>query len=78
LILDTFFIESKKEKKKMVAEKFMGLGKKDAQNLAEAHNLIFRLIRVDDRNIFGYPEDSRDDRICVEIDQGKVSKAVVQ
>lgn len=57
-----------------LTDKFCGLGKKDAQNLAEAYNLIFRLIRIDDRNMFSYPEDSRTDRVCVEIDKGKVSK----
>lgn len=62
----------------MNSDKFIGLGKKDAQNLAEAYNMIFRIIRVDDKDMFSYPEDNRDDRICIEIDQGKVSKATVQ
>jgi hypothetical protein len=57
---------------------FIGLVKKSAQNLAEIHNLIFRLIRVDDKNFFPYPEDLRDDRICIELDKGQVSKAVLQ
>ncbi len=57
---------------------FIGLSKKSAQNLAERRNLIFRLIRVDSDIFFQYPEDNREDRICVEIDNGKVSKAVVQ
>jgi hypothetical protein len=62
----------------MNPDKFIGLGKKDAQNLAEAYNMIFRIIRVDDKDMFSYPEDNRDDRICIEIDHGKVSKATVQ
>ena len=62
----------------MNSESFVGLPKKDAQNLAEMHNLIFRLIRVDNKNMFSYPEDIRDDRVCVELDKGKVTKAVLQ
>jgi hypothetical protein len=60
------------------SEKFIGLSKKEAQNLAELENLIFRLIRVDDKNLFSYPEDPREDRVCVEIDKGSVTKAVIQ
>ena len=60
------------------ADKFVGLSKKDAQNLAEIFNMIFRLVRVDERKILSYPEDQRTDRICVEIEKNKVVKAVVQ
>ncbi len=59
------------------ADKYLGLPKKDAQNLAEKQSIIFRLIRVDDRNILPYPEDVRTDRICVEVENNKVAKAVV-
>jgi hypothetical protein len=48
----------------MNTENFIGLGKKGAQSLAEKYNLIFRLIRIDDKSLFSYPEDTRDDRIC--------------
>ena len=61
------------------ANKFIGLGKKSAQSLAESYNFIFRLIRVDDKNMFDYPDqnDIRDDRVCVEIEKGKVVKALI-
>ena len=62
----------------MDSEQFLGLTKNGAQNLAEVNNLIFRLIRIDDKNMFGYPEDNRDDRICIEIEKGAVVKAVLQ
>jgi hypothetical protein len=61
-----------------VAEKYLNLPKKEAQNLAEKSNIIFRLISVDGEPYFSYPEDERTDRICVEITKGKVSKATVQ
>ena len=60
------------------SDKYIGLPKKDAQNLAEKQSVIFRLIRVDDRNILPYPDDVRDDRICVEVENNKVVKATVQ
>jgi len=62
----------------MKPEDFIGLSKKGAQDRAEGKNLIFRLIRVDGENFFSYPEDKREDRICVEIDKGKVTKVTVQ
>lgn len=60
-------------------EEYIGLGKKSAQNLAERDNYIFHLIRVDDRNFFPYPsdEESRGDKICIEIEKGKVVKATL-
>lgn len=60
------------------ADDFLGLSKKSAQNKAEALNLIFRLIRIDAEKYYEYPEDTRTDRICVELDSGKVTKASVQ
>jgi len=62
----------------MEAKEFIGLSKKRAQNVAEERNLIFRLIRNGEEKFFDYPEDKRSDRLCVEIDDGKVSKAVIQ
>lgn len=58
----------------MKQEDFLGLTKKQAQDRSEGRNMIFRLIRVDKENFFDYPSDERNDRICVEIDNGKVSK----
>lgn len=60
------------------AEKYIGLTKKSAQNKAEMENIIFRLIRIDDKSFLSYPEDVREDRICVEIDKGTVSKATIR
>jgi hypothetical protein len=57
---------------------FIGLTKSGAIDKAEKNNLIFRLIRIDDRSFFSYPEKKNLSRICVEIDNGKVSKAIVQ
>ena len=62
----------------MKAEDFLGLNKKDAQNKADRYNFIFRLIRIDDKTFFSYPLDTRTDRICVEIDNGEITKATVQ
>lgn len=57
---------------------FLFLSKKRAQDICEAKNLIFRLIRIDGESFYSYPEDQRTDRICVEIDNGKVTKASIQ
>ena len=57
---------------------FLGMGKREAQNKSELLNLIFRLIRVDDRQLQGYPTDTREDRVCIEIDNLQVTKAVIQ
>lgn len=62
----------------MNADKFLGLTKKGAQNLAESSNLIFRLIKVDGQDFLAYPDDERTDRVCVEIENGKVTKANIQ
>lgn len=55
---------------------FIGLSKKAAQNLSEKSNLIFRLIKVDGEDFFSEPTDKVNDRICIWIDNGKVTKAV--
>ena len=60
-----------------VESQFIGLSKKHAQDLAEAKNMLFRLIRSDDEDFFSYPMDERQDRICVELDSGLVSRARV-
>lgn len=52
---------------------FLGKVKRDAQNVAERHNLIWRHIRADKERIFTYPDDKREDRICVETDNGVVT-----
>jgi len=62
----------------MSAEKFLGLSKNSAQNLAERMNLIFRLIRIGDKDFFSYPDgEGRGDIVCVEFDNMKVTKAVI-
>lgn len=62
------------------ANVFLGMTKKRAQDRAEEMNLIFRLVRIDGKDFLGYPpaEDKREDRLCVEIDNGAVSKATIQ
>ncbi len=62
----------------MKSEDYLGLTKKAAQNKAEQQNLIFRLIRINDKLYFDYPEDTRSDRVCVEIDNDKVVKVAFQ
>jgi len=60
------------------ASDFIGLSKKKAQDVCEARSLIFRLVSVDGEHFLGYPEDVRDDRVCVEIKKEKVVAAKVQ
>lgn len=60
------------------AEKFLKMSKHKAQDTAELNNMLFHLIRIDDRVIQTYPKDVRDDRICVEIDNGQITKASIQ
>lgn len=60
------------------SSEFIGQTKKGAQNLAESKNLIFRLVSVDGEAFLGYPEDIREDRVCVEIVHGKVTRALIQ
>lgn len=62
----------------MKSEDFLGLTKKGAMEKAETKNLIFRLIRINETNYFSYPADTRTDRVCVELDDGKVSKVSFQ
>ena len=62
----------------MSSEKFLGLGKKAAQDLADRMNLIFRLIRIGDKDFFKYPDgEGSGDIICVELDNSKVTKALI-
>lgn len=51
------------------------MGKRAAQNLAEAKNLIFRLVSANGETILGKPEDVRTDRLCVIIVNDKVDDA---
>ncbi len=63
----------------MHAQSFVGMSKKEAQDLAEKSNMIFRLVSVDGENRLGYPKDeTREDRVCVELAKGKVVKAEIQ
>ena len=62
----------------MDVDSFLGLSKKAAQDLCETKNMIFRLIKSDGEDFLSYPEDTRIDRICVELEQGKVVKATIQ
>ncbi len=62
----------------MNVDKFIGLPKRQSQNLADEWNLIFRLCKVDGKDFFDYPEDVRTDRVCIEIENGKVVKATIQ
>jgi len=59
-------------------EEFIGVSKHKAQDLAEYKSLVFRLVSVDGEVFLGYPEDVRTDRICVEIEKGKVVTATIQ
>jgi len=62
----------------MIADDFIGLGKKKAQDVAEYNSLIFRLVSVDGEEMLGYPTDTNAERICVEIESGKVVRASIQ
>lgn len=64
--------------KQLTEKDFLGKSKWQAQGKAEANNLIFRLIRIDDRPMFSYPADTRTDRVCVEIDNAQVTKVTFQ
>lgn len=61
----------------MKAEDLLGMTKKRAQDEAEIRNYIFRIIRIDTTDFQAYPEDVRTDRVCVEIDNGRVSKVTL-
>ena len=62
----------------MNAEQFLGLTKRQSYELAERLGLMPHLVRIDDRNLFGYPDDQREDRICLELDSRRVTKATIQ
>lgn len=65
----------------MKAEDFMCLTKHKAQDFAEKLNMIFRLVSLDGEIFLGYPKESeeiRTDRICVELEKGRVVKATIQ
>ena len=62
----------------MKSSDFEGLTKKRAQDLAEASNLIFRLVKIDKEDILGYPTDTVADRVCIVIEDGKVIEATFQ
>lgn len=61
----------------ITTDEFIGLTKKQAQDKAESKNLIFRLIKINGRDFFDYPEETRTDRICIEIENDRVSKATL-
>lgn len=54
-----------------------GRRRRARRNIAEARGLVYRLIRIDRESYMPYPDDIRDDRVCIEIDNGKVSKAKI-
>ena len=60
------------------ANDFIGLSKVASQNLAEKKNIIYHLVRIDGEMFFDYPSEIRDDRVCVEIENGRVVKASIQ
>jgi hypothetical protein len=60
------------------AKEFIGLSKFSGQFLAESKNMLFHLISVEGEPFFSYPDVKRDDRICVEIKNSKIVKAVLQ
>lgn len=59
------------------AEQMKGMEKRAAQNFAERKNLIFRLVSVNGEMYLGKPEDSRTDRVCVEIVDNRVVEAYI-
>jgi hypothetical protein len=61
-----------------VADQFISLSKAAGQNLAEAKNMIFRLLSIDGEPFFSLPEDERTDRVCVDLVDGKIVKATIQ
>lgn len=62
----------------MQSEQFLGLTKRQSYDLAEKLGLMVRIIRMGEKPLLPYPNDVRDDRICLELDERRVSKAVVQ
>lgn len=62
----------------MKASEFVGLTKKAAQDKAERANLIFRHVSADGESYLGAPSDpGRDDRVCIETVNGKVTSAEI-
>jgi hypothetical protein len=62
-----------------LADRFLGVGKAKAHDLAEQLNLVFRLVSVNGELFLGYPTDGvRSDRVCVEIINGSIVKASIQ
>lgn len=57
---------------------FLGLTKKRSQDLSEAKSLVYRLVSIDGEQYLGYPEDTRDDRVCIVIEKGTVVEATIQ
>ena len=62
----------------ITSDDFIGLSKHAAFDLAELNYLIFRLVSVNGELFLGHPEDRRDDRICVIIEDQKVIEAFIQ
>jgi hypothetical protein len=74
-----FTLNTSRQKPVIVdANEFLGMSKKTAQDYAEARNLIFRLLSIDGEPFFSLPEDTRTDRVCVDIVDGKIVKASIQ
>ena len=61
-----------------ISEEFLNVSKRTAQDMAEFKSLVFRLVSIDGEIFLGYPEDTRTDRICVEVEKGKVVVASIQ
>ena len=61
----------------MNTDNFIGRGKREAQNMADRANLIFRLVSADGEVVLGMPTDIREDRLCVEVVADRVVKAWV-
>jgi len=64
-------------KMEVKAEEFLNCTKLQAQNKAEAKNMIFRLISKDGEEFLPWPTDQRTDRVCVEVVKGLVVKSVI-
>lgn len=74
--ISTITVNKNGKEKKLTEADFLGLTKMASQNRAESNNLIFRLIRIDARPMFSMPLDKREDRVCIEIENGEVVKAI--
>ncbi len=55
--------------------RYIGMGKRKAQNQAEADNLIFRLVSANGETILGNPDDVQTERICIIIENDQVKEA---